>query len=65
MSNIYIAGIAMTVFGRHLERSLEDMAGEALQGALPAATVNDDDVFELRVLTEAELAEVVPAWGQS
>ena len=34
MSNIYIAGIAMTVFGRHLERSLEDLAGEALQGAL-------------------------------
>lgn len=34
MSNIYIAGIAMTVFGRHLERSLEDLAGEALRGAL-------------------------------
>ena len=28
MSDIYIAGIAMTVFGRHLERSLEDLAGE-------------------------------------
>ena len=37
MSNIYIAGIAMTVFGRHLERSLEDMAREALQGALKDA----------------------------
>jgi acetyl-CoA acetyltransferase len=37
MSNIYIAGIAMTVFGRHLERSLEDLAGEALQGALKDA----------------------------
>ena len=23
MSNIYIAGIAMTVFGRHVERSLD------------------------------------------
>lgn len=34
MSNIYIAGIAMTVFGRHPDRSLHDMAGEALQGAL-------------------------------
>jgi acetyl-CoA acetyltransferase len=34
MSDVYIAGIAMTVFGRHLERSLQDMAGEALTGAL-------------------------------
>ena len=34
MSNIYIAGIAMTVFGRHPERSLEDLAREALSGAL-------------------------------
>ena len=32
MSNIYIAGIAMTVFGRHLERSIEDLAREALEG---------------------------------
>ncbi len=37
MSNIYIAGIAMTVFGRHLERSLDSLAGEALQGALKDA----------------------------
>ena len=43
MSTIYIAGIAMTVFGRHLERSLQDLAGEALQGALKDAgcTVQD------------------------
>ncbi len=34
MSNIYIVGIAMTVFGRHIERSLDDLAGEALRGAL-------------------------------
>ena len=34
MSDIYVAGIAMTVFGRHPERSLHDLAGEALQGAL-------------------------------
>jgi hypothetical protein len=32
-----------------------------LQAALPAAVVNGDDVFELRVLTDEELAEVVPA----
>jgi acetyl-CoA acetyltransferase len=44
MSNIYIAGIAMTVFGRHLERSLEDMAGEALQGALKDANCRISDL---------------------
>ena len=37
MSNIYIAGIAMTVFGRHIERSLDDLAREALDGALKDA----------------------------
>jgi len=37
VGNIYIAGIAMTVFGRHAERSLHDLAGEALQGALKDA----------------------------
>ena len=36
---------------------------EALQEALPAETVNDDDVFELRVLTPEELAEVDPRWA--
>ncbi len=44
MSNIYIAGIAMTVFGRHLERSLEDLAGEALQGALKDAGCTLDEL---------------------
>jgi acetyl-CoA acetyltransferase len=37
MSNVYVAGAAMTVFGRHLERSLDDLAREALQGALKDA----------------------------
>lgn len=37
MSKLYIAGIAMTVFGRHPERSLHDLAGEALAGALQDA----------------------------
>ncbi len=37
MSNIYIAGIAMTVFGRHLERSLDDLAREAVSGAMKDA----------------------------
>ncbi|MGR4867953.1 thiolase family protein [Variovorax sp. LARHSF232] len=34
MSTIYVAGVGMTLFGRHLERSLEDLAREALTGAL-------------------------------
>jgi hypothetical protein len=34
-----------------------------LQTALPAAVVNEDDVFELRVLSDQELAEVVPTWA--
>jgi len=44
MSTIYIAGIAMTVFGRHLERSLEDLAGEALDGALNDAGCSAGDL---------------------
>jgi len=44
MSNIYIAGIAMTVFGRHMDRSLHDMAGEALQGALGDAGCEASDI---------------------
>ena len=44
MSTIYIAGIAMTVFGRHLERSLEDLAVEALQGALKDAGCKISDI---------------------
>ncbi len=44
MSDVYIAGIAMTVFGRHLERSLEDLAGEALQGALLDANCKAQDI---------------------
>ncbi|MDM0048852.1 thiolase family protein [Variovorax sp. J22R115] len=34
MSNIYVAGVGMTVFGRHIERTLNDMAREALTVAL-------------------------------
>ncbi|MBM3109986.1 thiolase family protein [Pseudomonas arcuscaelestis] len=44
MSTIYIAGIAMTVFGRHLERSLDDLAGEALRGALKDAGCSTQDL---------------------
>lgn len=44
MDNIYIAGIAMTVFGRHPDRSLHDLAGEALQGALKDAGCHAGDI---------------------
>ncbi len=44
MSNIYIAGIAMTVFGRHKERSLADMASEAFNGALKDAGAKATDI---------------------
>ena len=44
MATIYIAGIAMTVFGRHVERSLHDLAGEALQGALQDAGCRPGDI---------------------
>jgi len=37
MTQVYVAGIAMTVFGRHPERSLHDLAGEALIRALADA----------------------------
>src|SRR5450432_1686335 len=44
MSNIYVAGIAMTVFGRHVERSLDDLAREALNGALKDAGCATSDL---------------------
>ena len=44
MENIYVAGTAMTVFGRHLERSLESLAGEALDGALRDAGCKASDI---------------------
>jgi acetyl-CoA acetyltransferase len=44
MSGIYIAGISMTVFARHLERSLADLAGEALSGALADARCALSDI---------------------
>ena len=44
MTNVYVAGIAMTVFGRHPERSLHDLASEALQGALTDAACAATDI---------------------
>lgn len=44
MTAIYIAGIAMTMFGRHLERPVHDLAREALEGALKDAGCNRSDI---------------------
>ena len=37
MTDVYIAGVSMTAFGKHLDRSLKALAGEALEGALKDA----------------------------
>ena len=44
MEPIYIAGIAMTEFGRHPDRSLQGMALEALNGALADARAQRSDI---------------------
>jgi acetyl-CoA acetyltransferase len=44
MEPIYIAGIAMTLFGRHPDRSLQDLAREALDGALVDAGACHADI---------------------
>lgn len=44
MTNIYMVGAAMTVFGRHRDRTLEDLAGEALEGALKDAACQVSDI---------------------
>jgi acetyl-CoA acetyltransferase len=44
VTDIYIAGIAMTVFGRHPERSLDDLAREALLRALADAGCTTADL---------------------
>ncbi len=44
MSDVYIVGIAMTVFGRHYDRTLADLAGEALNGAVLDANCRKADI---------------------
>lgn len=44
MADIYIAGIAMTLFGRHLERSVDDLAREALEAAVADAGCSKGDI---------------------
>ena len=35
--NAYVAGVGMTRFGRHLDRTLKSLAGEAIRAALQDA----------------------------
>jgi acetyl-CoA acetyltransferase len=44
MEQLYIAGIAMTVFGRQTARTLDDLAREALDGALKDAGCSRADI---------------------
>lgn len=66
MSQIYIAGIAMTVFGRHVERSLHELAGEALQNALKDAgcRVTDIGVAYYTGMTNGFLQDQISIPGQ-
>jgi hypothetical protein len=55
--------LSMIIDGYYLSPPFDQAALLRLQSVLPAEDVNLDDVFELRVLTRAELADVVPAWA--
>tara|TARA_R110001583_G_scaffold74100_7_gene205508 strand:+ start:16538 stop:17776 length:1239 start_codon:yes stop_codon:yes gene_type:complete len=44
MENIYVAGVGMTKFGRHLERSYKDLTSEAVERALADAGAEKRDV---------------------
>ncbi|WP_297839308.1 thiolase family protein [Pseudomonas sp.] len=43
-SSVYIAGVGMTQFGRHIERSLQSLADEALTAALLDAGATRSDI---------------------
>ena len=66
MENVYIAGIGMTVFGRHLERTLDDLAGEALQAALAdaGATATDLEAAFYSGMTNGSLQGQIAIPGQ-
>ena len=42
--NCYIAGVDMTPFGKHLDRSLKSLANEAVKGALKDADLIESDI---------------------
>lgn len=55
--------LQMIIDGYYRSPPFDRAALLRLRSVLPAEDVNLDDVFELRVLTRAELADVVPAWA--
>ena len=44
MTDVYIAGVSMTHFGKHLETSLNDLAGNALRDVTVAAHCSQKDI---------------------
>jgi len=44
MTEVFIVGVGMTKFARYLERSLQDLSGEALDAALKDAGCEKDDL---------------------
>ena len=44
MSDIYIVGVGMTLFGRHLERSMESLVGEAIDASIGDAGCQKTDI---------------------
>jgi len=66
METVYIAGIGMTVFGRHPERTLDDLAGEALRIALAdaGATTLDLEAAFYSGMTNGSLQGQIAIPGQ-
>ncbi len=66
MNDVYVVGSAMTVFGRHPDRALDDLAGEALQGALKDAgcTIADLGVAYYSGMTNGPLQGQISIPGQ-
>ncbi|MBI4695133.1 MAG: thiolase family protein [Gammaproteobacteria bacterium] len=44
MNDVFVAGVSMTAFGKHLTRSIKDLAQDALQGALKDAGAELGDI---------------------
>ena len=46
MTDVYIAGVGMTPFGRHMDKSYKELTAEAVQMALTDAGANKSEVGE-------------------
>lgn len=44
MNDVFVAGVSMTAFGKHLTRSIKDLAQDALNGALADAGAKPGDI---------------------